>query len=102
MDLPKTIIENLKWLRSSYALPDSTDSGFITILLEKLKTCTGTILNNLKEFDELYHLEKGTALALYRHLIANKLVKLDMTKKFDLADDLSTIEVLSLNLEEKR
>ncbi|PLR75793.1 heteromeric transposase endonuclease subunit TnsA [Bacillus sp. V3-13] len=102
MELPNTIIENLKWLRSSYELPASADSSFITILLEKLKTSTGTILNNLKEFDELYHLEKGTALALYRHIIANKLVKLDMTKKFDLTADLSTIGVISLNLEEKR
>jgi len=91
-----------KWLRSSFTLPDSTYARFINILLEKLETGTGTILNNLKEFDELYHLEKGTALALYRHTIANKLIKVDMTKKFDLTADLSTIEVLSLNLEEKR
>lgn len=101
-DLPKTIIENMKWLRSAYTLPDSTDSNFVAILLEKFNTGTGMILNNLKEFDEQYQLEKGTALVLYRHVIANKLVKLDMTKKFDLTADLSTIAVLPLNLEEKR
>lgn len=101
-DLPKTIIGNLKWLRSSYRLPDAADSSFVTSLLEKLITGTGMILNNLKEFDEQYHLEKGTALALYRHVIANKLVKLEMTKKFDLTAELSTIEVLPLSLEEKR
>lgn len=27
-DLPKTIIENIKWLRSSYILADTTDSSF--------------------------------------------------------------------------
>ncbi|WP_339181675.1 TnsA endonuclease N-terminal domain-containing protein [Oceanobacillus sp. FSL W7-1293] len=95
-DLPKTIIENIKWLRSSYILADTTDSSFISILVERLKTGNGTILNALKEFDEHYHLEKGTALALYRHSIAKKLVKLDMTQKFDLTSDLSTIKVLSL------
>jgi hypothetical protein len=101
-DLPKIIIENIKWLRSSYTLPDSTDKSFVTILLEKLNTGTGTILNHLKELDEVYHLQKGTALALYRHTIANKLVKIDMTKKIDLTAELSTIEVSALNLEEKR
>ncbi|MCM3325012.1 TnsA endonuclease N-terminal domain-containing protein [Cytobacillus kochii] len=101
-DLPKTIIDNIKWLRSSYILPDTIDSSFITILLEKLKTGTGTILNNLKEFDEIYHLENGTAISLFRHTLANKLVKVDITKKFDLTADLSTIEVTSLHLEEKR
>ncbi|MEW9677911.1 TnsA endonuclease N-terminal domain-containing protein [Lentibacillus sp. L22] len=42
-NLPKTIIENIKWLRFSYILADTTGNSFISILLEKLKTGNGTI-----------------------------------------------------------
>jgi len=101
-ELPKVVIDNLKWIRSSYVLPYSDDQSFFNLLLDDLKIKNGSILHNLKLFDEQYSLDGGTALALFRHAIANKLVKIDLYKKFDLTSEISTIEVLALNQGQKR
>jgi len=101
-ELHKEVIDNLKWMRSSFELFDFEELPFLDLLLNELKEKKGSILNNLNRFDEQYSLERGAALTLFRHAIANKLIKIDLYKKFHLTGDLSTIEILEVGQNEKR
>ncbi|KMY33741.1 hypothetical protein ACZ11_01270 [Lysinibacillus xylanilyticus] len=101
-ELPKDVINNLKWIRSSFELLDFEEKSFLNLLLEEIKMKNGPILQNLNRFDEQYSLEGGTALMLFRHAIANKLIKINLYNKFRLTDDISTIEIIDKEQNEKR
>ena len=101
-ELRKEVIDNLKWMRSAFDLLDFEELPFLDLLLKELKEKNGSIINNLKRFDEQYSLDGGTALTLFRHAIANKFIKIDLYKKFHLTGDLSTIEIIEVGQNKKR
>jgi TnsA endonuclease N terminal/TnsA endonuclease C terminal len=101
-ELPEVLIENIKWLRSSHSLSDSVDSEFIFLLAEELRGGTIPILDLLKDFDMRYKLEGGTSLFLFRHMLATKIIKMDMLVKIDLMLPVSSVIVVSDYCQEGR
>lgn len=83
-DMPSPIVSNLKYLRNSYLIDEELN---INAFLDELNYFSGELLKNLKYFDEKYNYEHGTGISIYRHLLARKLIHVDMNKEIDLHED---------------
>lgn len=101
-ELNSMAIDNIKWLHKSYFEKDSSDQEMINQLLYYLSKQGQTIIKVLSEFDENYKLEQGASLSLFKWLVANKIIKIDIHKKFDLKHETSALLISDINLSEKR
>lgn len=101
-ELSSVAIDNIKWLHKSYFEKDSSDQEMINQLLYYLSEQGQTIIRVLSEFDENYKLEQGEALSLFKWLVANKIIKINIHKKFDLKHETSVLLIPDINLSETR
>lgn len=99
-DIPSSIAINISKIYSSY-WPE--DLGFddyeymdqlIHILKERLKNGRGGLLPLLNSMDQEYNPGDGTFLTLFKHLIANKKVLINMESKMDFNWDIKDISVV--------
>jgi hypothetical protein len=83
LDLPRGLCENIGWIHRYHELEDNLlDLSFM--LFQDLKESPETVLKGINSFDEKYSCEKGTALSLFKYLIAQKYIKIDMNHRFDI------------------
>ncbi|MCM3715861.1 TnsA endonuclease N-terminal domain-containing protein [Alkalihalobacillus oceani] len=83
-ELPKETIQNIEWLRSSRELSEDINPTLKEILLNHLIKETEPLIKVLNDFDIDYQLTEGTALAIFKHMLAQKRITVDVTKKIDL------------------
>ena len=86
-------------IRDAYFIYDPEN---VALLIEEWSSFTGSILSNLQAFDIKYNFEIGTAISLYKHALAKKLLKVNMNEKINLNDDVSNVIVPTLSDSKKR
>lgn len=89
-DIPKQKAKNIEMLHSSYWLEDydfsKWDKEFLLEnLQQEMSQSKLTVQEVVQDFDDLFELEKGTGLLMYKHLIATKKIEVDLTSplRFD-------------------
>lgn len=97
-DMPEKLAQNIKWIHNSRKQDDSIELS-IDEKLNLLKTLKGRLLssrdsirNITSNLDGEMFLENGTGLSLFKYLLANKEIALDMNAKIDLSKP--SIEVI--------
>ncbi|PLR80080.1 heteromeric transposase endonuclease subunit TnsA [Bacillus canaveralius] len=98
-ELPQTLLSNLKFLRDAYF---DDEGEKIDLLMKEWSGFKGALLENLQTFDEKYNFEMGTAISLYKHALAKKLLKVGMNKKIDLKENVGNILLMSYSDVNKR
>lgn len=91
--LSKTLCKNIEWVREtlledSVAEKDSLAQRLLTYLLNNI---TLNVKRLLKAFEEVEQLSEGTALYLFRYLIATKQIKINMSEKINLGQQVKEI-----------
>lgn len=85
-ELPAVLCKNLETILPYYNLgqTDSFDhpSELSFALVEVLKAETAVINHVLREFDHNHKLIPGTALTLFKHLLARKTIRVDLNQEF--------------------
>jgi hypothetical protein len=105
-ELPKLLVANLESFRSDYQLELESKISFIELqkfkdlLKTKLQQTTQSVLEITQNLDHSYNFEHGLSLSVFRHLVAQKEIKLDMTEKIDLNKpvDKTVIEICKSNV----
>lgn len=85
--LPKTMINNIKWLHASYYIDEEWQKSTHDIVCKKLKVMLGDnpdvhIMDLLTQIDLTYNLKEGTSLQFLMYLIAHKEVFINLNKQF--------------------
>ena len=86
-DLPKSMVRNIEWIHSSYKLEENQemnkeDLQHLTIILKsKLETVSSNVSKITKDLDVEMNIEAGTSLYLFRHLMAHKIILVDMSSQ---------------------
>lgn len=101
-ELPRDAIDNIKWLHSAYFLSDDLDKKLLYSLYEALAKNNMPILHLLKEFDETFKLANGSALSMFKYMLAHKIIKINITKKIDLMSNTTILEFPPNFITEKR
>lgn len=101
-EVNKTVVDNIKWLHSSYSsMNESTYLKYepiISIILDRICNSTLTITELLNSIDMELSLESGTALSVFKILLAHKTIKFDISKKITMTESCSSFLV---NLKER-
>lgn len=100
-DLPKEICRNIGWIHSSYFIDEGEEIDLAIILYDYIHGKDTLLLDALKSFDELYACEQGTALSLFRYLVAHKYIGIAMDKPLDLRLPVSQLRMLLSSKERK-
>lgn len=86
-DIPRVFVSNIEWTYYSY-YPDSYNHMGIKelqylgeILKERLEKYDGKIVHAARVFDNEMNLTLGTALDIFKHLVARKEIIMDMRSK---------------------
>ncbi len=85
-EIPMFLVKNIEWIHSSYKLEATAETNvdelryLANILASKLQESDSTINKITKALDKETNLEVGTSLYLFKHLIANKKIIVDMQK----------------------
>lgn len=77
----KIFASNLDWIHPKYHLESTESTNIIElchILTEKLQVKNTTVTNVTTALDKEMNLETGTALSLFRHLVARKKIIVDL------------------------
>lgn len=88
-EIPKVRAKNIEWIHSS--LHSSEQRGFVNmeifeleeLLIDSIFKSNQAIRSIMSRFDKDYNLESGSALFLFKHMIAIKKVIVDMDKDID-------------------
>lgn len=87
-EISKDMLSNLKFLRDAYFINELEK---LNLFIDEWNSFTGPLLPNLKRFDLKYNFEDGTAISLYKHALAKKLLIVDMNEPINLYTDVSKI-----------
>ena len=98
-EIPMLLVKNVEWVHSSYKLEATTEMNIddlhevANILTSKLQESDSTIIRITNALDKKMNLEVGTSLYLFKHLIANKKIIMDMkTTKISSSIPISKIQ----------
>ena len=86
-DLPKSTIKNIEWIHSAYRLEanqrmNNEDLYDLSATLKsRLETVSSSVSKITKNLDVEMNVDAGTSLYLFRHLLANKLVLVNMSNQ---------------------
>lgn len=86
-ELLKPFVSNLEWVHEHYYLEDLSDlkkdelEELIIVLLERIERSEQNLQRITNNLDKELNVIEGTFLYLVRHLIARKIIKLDMTQQ---------------------
>lgn len=87
--LPRQLAKNIEWIRETMLEGSEGDLNkeelSITMLRFLMENYELPLKEVLQLFDKMEGLQKGSALLLFRYLIAKKEIVIDMTKKIDLS-----------------
>ena len=83
-EIPKILAKNVEWIHSAYWLePTETMNvealqSLANIFKFRLQESNGIITQVTKDFDTKMNIESGTSLYLFKHLVANREIIIDM------------------------
>jgi TnsA endonuclease N terminal/TnsA endonuclease C terminal len=86
-DLPKLTIKNIEWIHSAYRLEENQGMNrddlydLSATLKSRLETVSSSVSKITKDLDLEMNVDAGTSLYLFRHLLANKLVLVNMSSQ---------------------
>lgn len=84
-ELPKSMIENIQWLHTSYfdneELPAEVTQTYLEYMEEALKQSDMSIIEFVTQFDKKYQLESGRGLELLKYLFARQKVPINIQNK---------------------
>ncbi|MRX56492.1 heteromeric transposase endonuclease subunit TnsA [Bacillus idriensis] len=83
-EMDNKIVNNIKWVHSSFFPYEGINDREIYLLSEYLKKHNAPIINLLVQFDEIYNLDKGNSLSILKYLISKKIIQIDLKEKFEL------------------
>ncbi|WP_339060576.1 TnsA endonuclease N-terminal domain-containing protein [Tepidibacillus marianensis] len=100
-ELHATTVENIKWFRKSF-FEETEQEEIINNLLYTLSEEDKTILKVLTEFDINYKLEKGSALSMFKWMLAKKIIKIDIKEEIDLKNSTSHLQIPEIKISKER
>lgn len=86
-DLPRLLVGNIEWIHSAYNLEGNQEMNkedlqhLSTILKSKLETISSSVSKVMKDLDAEMNVGSGTSLYLFKYLIANKIILVDMSSQ---------------------
>ena len=87
-ELPEGFVKNIQWVHKFHSLDSKEDELLALELLKILKANENSqnlkIINFCNRLDDDYKLEVGTALTYVKHLIARKIIIINMMDKLDI------------------
>lgn len=99
-EIPVVLAKNIEYIHSSYHLEEygmglKDQLFFEDYLLNTIRDFQNkSIKESLFHFDEKLGFEDGTGLLIFKHLLARKIVEVDMNKAINLEQPCSTVNVL--------
>lgn len=97
-EIPEEIVENLNWVYIAFELEKMGNleiedlNYFALILKERIERNSESISNLTKELDKEMKLEQGTAMYLFRHLIAKKMIPINIKEKININKPVKLLE----------
>lgn len=101
-EIPKTLVENLKWLRSCYWLSDLAPlnqddiTRIATVLTPQVSQERMALTRITNECDDQLGLSPGTSLSVVRYLVANRQWQVDMTQRIQPSKVLRLLSILPI------
>jgi hypothetical protein len=88
-EIPLVKAKNIEWIHSALSsaergFSDAEVSEMGDLLVDALITNKLTLRSLMSKFDNEYNLPKGSALFLFKYLIASKIIAVDMDKEIDI------------------
>lgn len=86
-EIPRLLAENVEWVHAAYRLEATAQMdvfelrSLFNILKRRLALSHGTINQVTTALDREMNIEPGTSLYLFKHLLARKEIKMDMSAK---------------------
>ncbi len=86
-DLPKLMTGNIEWIHSAYRLEENQEMNkedlydLSTILKSRLETVSSSVSKITKDLDVEMNVEAGTSLYLFKHLVAHKVILVNMSSQ---------------------
>ncbi len=86
-DLPKLMTGNIEWVHSAYRLEENQEMNkedlydLSTILKSRLETVSSSVSKITKDLDVEMNVEAGTSLYLFKHLVAHKVILVNMSSQ---------------------
>ncbi|MCH1627215.1 TnsA endonuclease C-terminal domain-containing protein [Ferdinandcohnia quinoae] len=102
-EIPLVLAKNIEFIHPFYNLEEyGIEDEMQSFLKERLVDMIGNgedkpISEILTSFDDEFNLEQGTAIAIYKHMIARKIVGVDMNKTISFKYPCHTVKILSEN-----
>ena len=96
-EVNRAVVDNIKWLHASYSNIDESSYVYYeptsNLILSSIGASSSTISELLNSIDDELGLENGTALRVFRLLLAHKTILFDITKKISLQEPCSSFLV---------
>ncbi|WP_232353991.1 TnsA endonuclease N-terminal domain-containing protein [[Bacillus] enclensis] len=100
-DIPSNLTSNIEIIHHNFDI-DEDDILLAETLYKDLVKQHGILLEALNSFDSNYGLETGSALSLFKYLLAKKIISLDMMQKINFRIDIGSLKFMSMDkLEEE-
>lgn len=89
-EIPRIKAKNVQWVHATKNFEghvtntDDEARHYCELLCDSLINSTDSIRKVTADFDLKYGLDEGSGLFIFKHLIANKIIKVDMNKEIDM------------------
>lgn len=87
-DIPLKMAHNISWIHKHYYLEGIEDKNFVEVFfsyLKKFQNVDQVLIEFFNKFEGEYNLEQGSSINYFKHLIARKLIYVDMnTQKLNM------------------
>lgn len=106
-EIPRGLVKNIEWIYSAYRLEATSEvelselRAITNILKYKLENNPATINKITTHLDQELNLESGTALYLFKHLVARKEIVMDIETKIYACLSASTIKEILIDNDTK-
>ncbi len=99
-EIPEVRCKNLEWLHSAYDLQKwnlemAEVQTYCQLLIDTIRNSSDSLRSVIDAFDQELHLEVGTGLLLFKHLIARHKLIVDLNKEINFNMSTSCIQVVS-------
>ncbi|MEC3471078.1 TnsA endonuclease N-terminal domain-containing protein [Bacillus albus] len=83
-DIPIELSENISWVYEHYYLEDIKNETLVKVFLKYLmnfQQADKNLISLCNEFDEKFNLDVGSSINFFKHLVARKVISVDMREK---------------------
>jgi len=102
-EIDKTFAQNVEWIHSSYNLEPTKELDVEELLSvgellkDRLSKVDGYIRNVTNALDREMNIEAGTSLYIFKHLVAQKEIIIDMKQKLSIKTPVQNIKKIIKN-----